>query len=446
MGRYVFRLPDVGEGTAEAEIVAWHVAVGDRIEEDQPLVDVTTDKAVVEIAAPVAGRVVSLNGAAGEMIAVGSDLVVLDVEGEGNATAGQTPSAAAASPTLAADDVAPEEATQTIPAEAKRETLSPPAAPTSTAAGDRSEGQRAVSAFPAASTTRTPGEKPVAAPAVRGRARELGIELQFVPGTGPGGRITHADLDAYIVRGTNVAGQGRAVMSPKDGVEEHPLIGVRRKIAERMQEAKRRIPHFSYIEEVDMTALESLRLQLNAKYAQRPKLTLLPFVMRALVTTLPEHPEINARFDDDKGVVHRYQGVHIGIATQTPNGLVVPVVRHAEALDLWGCADEIVRLASAARENRATREQLAGSTITITSLGPIGGVATTPVINYPEVAIIGINKLVERPVVQGGQIVVRRMMNLSCSFDHRVVDGWNAAEFVQKLKGCLEQPAMLFID
>ena len=446
MGRYVFRLPDVGEGTAEAEIVAWHVAVGDRIEEDQPLVDVTTDKAVVEIATPVAGRVVSLNGAAGEMIAVGSDLVVLDVEGEGNATAAQTPSAAAASPTLAADDVAPEEATQTVPAEAQRETSSPPATPTSTAAGDRSEGQRAVSASPAASTTRTPGEKPVAAPAVRGRARELGIELQFVPGTGPGGRITHADLDAYIVRGTNVAGQGRAVMSPKDGVEEHPLIGVRRKIAERMQEAKRRIPHFSYIEEVDMTALESLRLQLNAKYAQRPKLTLLPFVMRALVTTLPEHPAINARFDDDKGVVHRYQGVHIGIATQTPNGLVVPVVRHAETRDLWACADEIARLASAARENRATREQLAGSTITITSLGPIGGVATTPVINYPEVAIIGINKLVERPMVLGGQIVVRRMMNLSCSFDHRVVDGWNAAEFVQELKAFLEQPATLFID
>ena len=434
MGRYVFKLPDVGEGTAEAEIAAWHVVAGDRIDEDQPLVDVTTDKAIVEIPAPVSGRVISLHGAVGEKIAVGSDLVVFEVEGEGTDEAAKTPSVAAPSPA------------QTPRAETKPKAISPPTAPRSEITDEPSALRRVVGAAQPAFATRTPGEKPVAAPAVRRRARDLGVELQFIPGSGPGGRITHADLDAYLAGGVSIPRQGKVSALPKQGIEEHKVIGIRRKIAERMQEAKRRIPHFSYIEEVDMTALEALRLHLNARYPQRPKLTVLPFLMRALVATLPEHPEINARFDDDGGVVHRHEGVHIGIATQTPNGLVVPVVRHAEARDLWECAAEVARLANAAREGKVTREELAGSTITITSLGAMGGVATTPVINYPEVAIVGVNKLIERPVVVGGQIVVRKMMNLSCSFDHRVVDGWNAAAFVQKLKGFLEQPASLFIE
>ena len=443
MGRYVFKLPDVGEGTAEAEISAWHVVVGDRVEEDQPLVDVTTDKAIVEISAPVSGTVISLHGAAGEMVAVGADLVVLEVEGNGGTKVSKTqfthaPSSAAALHQQLSS--APEASAETA-AQAVR-------LPTARLAAAEAPALRRVAANePAAFSTRTPGEKSVAAPAVRRRAQELGVALQFVPGSGPGGRITHADLDAFLAGGGQVSRLVGCAALPKQGIEEHKVIGIRRKIAERMQEAKRRIPHFSYIEEVDVTTLEALRLHVNTKYAQqRPKLTLLPFLMRALVSALPAHPEINARFDDDNGVIRRHEGVHIGIATQTPNGLVVPVVRHAETRDLWECASEVARLANAARDGKAAREDLAGSTITITSLGALGGVATTPVINYPEVAIVGVNKLLERPVVRDGQIVVRKMMNLSCSFDHRVVDGWNAAEFVQALKNFLEQPATLFID
>lgn len=444
MGRYVFKLPDVGEGTAEAEISAWHVVVGDRVEEDQPLVDVTTDKAIVEISAPVSGTVISLHGAAGEMVAVGADLVVLEVEGNGDTKVSKTqfthaPSSAAAPHQQLSS--APEASAETAAAQAVR-------LPTARLAAAEAPALRRVAANePAAFSTRTPGEKSVAAPAVRRRAQELGVALQFVPGSGPGGRITHADLDAFLAGGGQVSRLVGGAALPKQGIEEHKVIGIRRKIAERMQEAKRRIPHFSYIEEVDVTTLEALRLHVNTKYAQqRPKLTLLPFLMRALVSALPAHPEINARFDDDNGVIRRHEGVHIGIATQTPNGLVVPVVRHAETRDLWECASEVARLANAARDGKAAREDLAGSTITITSLGALGGVATTPVINYPEVAIVGVNKLLERPVVRDGQIVVRKMMNLSCSFDHRVVDGWNAAEFVQALKNFLEQPATLFID
>lgn len=444
MGRYVFKLPDVGEGTAEAEISAWHVAVGDRIEEDQPLVDVTTDKAIVEIPAPVSGTVISLHGTAGEMVAVGSDLVVLEVEGDGDTEVYKTQLTHAPSPAETSHQKLALESAASNQTAAKAVSL-----PTArSAVANEAPAPRLVAVdAPSAFSTRTPGEKSVAAPAVRRRAQELGVALQFVPGSGPGGRITHADLAAYLADGALISRPVRGAALPKQGIEEHKVIGIRRMIALRMQDAKRRIPHFSYIEEVDVTALEALRLHVNTKYAQqRPKLTLLPFLMRALVSTIPAHPEINARFDDDNGVVRRHAGVHIGIATQTPNGLVVPVVRHAETRDLWECATEVARLASAAREGKASREDLAGSTITITSLGALGGVATTPVINYPEVAIVGVNKLLERPVVRAGQIVVRKMMNLSCSFDHRVVDGWNAAEFVQALKNFLEQPATLFID
>jgi 2-oxoisovalerate dehydrogenase E2 component (dihydrolipoyl transacylase) len=390
MGRYVFKLPDVGEGLAEAEISQWHVAAGDRIREDQPLVDVTTDKAVVEIPAPASGIVVSIHGAVGEKVAVGSELVVIETQAE--IPAGPKPSAAA--------EPAP---TAVAPAKA-------------------------------------PGHA-LASPAVRQRARELGVELQLIHGSGPGGRVTHADLDALRT------GSSREAPTRKEEVEEHRVVGIRRKIAERVQEAKRRIPHFSYIEEVDVTALEELRLHLNETHAgKRVRLTPLPFLMRALALALPAHPEINARFDDEKGVVHRHSAVHIGIATQTPNGLLVPVVRHVETRELWDCAAEAARLAAAAREGKATRDELSGSTITITSLGALGGVASTPVINYPEVAIVGVNRIIERPVARNAAVVVRKMMNLSSSFDHRVVDGWNAAELIQKVKSLLEQPATLFMD
>ena len=426
MGQYVFKLPDVGEGTAEAEIAAWHVAVGDMVTEDQHLVDIMTDKAVVEIPSPVAGRIVALHGAAGEMRPVGGALIEFEVEGAGNAKAAAPPKPVEAAPVA----VKPPEPK---PVEAKP-------APTAPAPVAR---EAAKPAF----ATRAAGDKPLASPAVRKRAWDLGIELQFVPGTGPAGRIGHDDLDGFIASGGTAKAAGPARDVKREGVEEIKIIGLRRKIAEKMQEAKRRIPHFSYIEEIDVTALEELRQHLNAtKKADRPKLTILPFLMRAMTRVLPDYPQINARFDDDAGVVHRHAGVHMGIATQTPTGLVVTVVAHAEALDVWQSATEVARLATAARDGKATREEMSGSTITITSLGAMGGLASTPVINRPEVAIVGVNKMIDRPMVRDGQIVIRKMMNLSASFDHRIVDGWDAAEFIQRVRGLLEQPATLFMD
>ncbi|MBA3774542.1 MAG: 2-oxo acid dehydrogenase subunit E2, partial [Ramlibacter sp.] len=295
--------------------------------------------------------------------------------------------------------------------------------------------------------TRAPGDKPIASPAVRRRAWELGIELQYVNGSGPAGRIMHEDLDVYLAsRGQPAPRAGGSAYAQRHEEETVAVIGLRRMIAQKMQEAKRRIPHFTYVEEIDVTEVEALRGKLNTKYAaQRGKLTLLPFVARAVVLALRDFPQMNARYDDDGGTVTRYGAVHLGIATQTEPGLMVPVLRHAEALDLWACAGEIAQLANAARSGKATREQLTGSTITITSLGPLGGIVTTPVINHPEVAIIGTNRMVERPMIRGGAVVVRQMMNLSSSFDHRVVDGVDAAEFVQAIRALLESPALLFV-
>ncbi len=289
------------------------------------------------------------------------------------------------------------------------------------------------------------GQKPLASPAVRRRAWDLGIELQFVPGTGPGGRITQQDLEAHIAAGTRRPPSAVPTLARRDGVEEVPIIGLRRVIAEHLQQSKRQIPHFSYIEEVDVTVLEELRAQLNARHEARGHLTLLPFLMRAILNAVTDHPQVNARYDDAAGVLHRHNAVHIGVATQTEGGLLVPVVRHAEALDLWQSAAELRRLAEAARAGKAARDELSGSTITITSLGALGGLAATPVINYPEVAIVGVNRIAERPVVRDGQIAIRKMMNLSSSFDHRIVDGWEAAAFIQRIKELLEQPALLFI-
>jgi 2-oxoisovalerate dehydrogenase E2 component (dihydrolipoyl transacylase) len=424
MGHYVFKLPDVGEGTAEAEIVAWHVKVGDVITEDQNLVDVMTDKATVEMTSPVSGKVVKMHGEPGEMAPVGAPLVELEVEGAGNAKPGAKPAEAK---TVEEPKPAPKaEAPKPVVAAQKKEPVR----------------EVAVAAAP-----RKFGDKPIASPAVRARAEELGIKLQYVTPTGPAGRITHEDLEGFAASGGQVS-MGRAGgYAKRDGIAEIKVIGLRRKIAESMQNAKRRIPHFAYVEEVDMTELESLRTHLNkTKQKDQPKLTVLPFFMRALVKVLPGYPQINARFDDEAGVVHRFSPVHIGIATQTANGLIVPVVHHAEALDVWQSALEVARVSTAARENKATKDVLSGSTITITSLGPLGGVVTTPVINYPEVAIIGPNAIIDRPVVRDGTIVVRKMMNLSSSFDHRVVDGYDAAEFIQRVKALLEHPALLFME
>jgi 2-oxoisovalerate dehydrogenase E2 component (dihydrolipoyl transacylase) len=434
MGRFVFKLPDVGEGTAEAEIVAWHVKIGDTIQEDQHLVDVMTDKATVEMTSPVSGKVISLHGEPGSMAPVGAPLVVLDVEGAGNEKPSTgNGSSAPAKNGKAAPPPAPKLETKPAPAPVAKAAPAPAPKP-------------AVIETPAP-VARTPGDKPLASPAVRARAQELGIHLQYVPGSGPGGRISHADLDNYVAKGAPTSRPGGSGYAQRQGEEEIKVIGLRRKIAEKMQDAKRRIPHLAYVEEIDMTEVEALRVQLNStKRPDQPKLTLLPFIMRAVVRVLPEFPQINARFDDDAGVVHRFAPVHIGIATQTANGLIVPVVKHAEARDLWDAATEVARVAGLARDNKASKDDLSGSTITITSLGALGGVVTTPVINHPEVAIIGPNAIIERPVVHNGHIAVRKMMNLSSSFDHRVVDGFDAAQFIQRIKALLQHPSLMFMD
>jgi 2-oxoisovalerate dehydrogenase E2 component (dihydrolipoyl transacylase) len=388
MGIRIIKLPDVGEGVAEAELVEWHVKVGDSVQEDQVLAAVMTDKATVEIPAPVAGTVLALGGEVGGILAVGSELVRLEVAGEGQAEVAAKPHEAvvAPSPPVLARTPAPVEPPKPVPAQ--RPTREP---------------------------TR---EKPIASPALRKRARDVGVDLRQVRGTGPAGRISHDDLDAFL-RGGEAKPSARAANT---AVETVKIIGLRRRIAQKMAESKRRVAHFSYVEEVDVTAVEALRATLNAEKKDRPRLTLMPFLMLALVRAVADFPEVNALYDDEAETVERHGGVHIGIATQTPSGLMVP------------------------REGRATRDELSGSTITITSLGALGGIASTPVINRPEVAIVGINKQVVRPVWQGGQFVPRTMMNLSSSFDHRVIDGYVAASFIQRLKTLLEAPATIFIE
>ena len=436
----IVKLPDIGEGVAEAEVVEWHVKVGDAVRQDQVLADVMTDKATVEIPSPADGTVTALGGDAGMMLAVGSELVRLDV---GAVASGAGDGAA---PEPVADGLAPQEAPPPPrPHEAaspKRLLVPEPPPPrTPSAAAEVTP----VAARGPAGPPRASGERPLASPAVRRRAVEAGVDLRQLRGTGPAGRIGHDDLDAYL-RGTPApsAPTGRA---ENTWVEDVKVIGLRRRIARSMAESKRRVAHFSYVEEVDVTALEELRVSLNRRFAAtRPKLTLIPFLVQALVRAVPAFPGLNALYDDEAEVIHRHGGVHVGIATQTPSGLMVPVLRHAEARDLWGCAAEVQRLAEAARGGLASRDELSGSTITITSLGALGGIASTPVINHPEVAIVGVNRQVMRPMWRDGAVVPRLMMNLSSSFDHRVVDGYDAASFIQALKGLLETPALLFLE
>ncbi|AMU15250.1 2-oxo acid dehydrogenase subunit E2 [Burkholderia cenocepacia] len=437
MGIHVIKMPDIGEGIAEVELVAWHVEVGQTIKEDQPLADVMTDKAAVEIPSPVTGKVIELGGRIGEMMAVGSELIRLEVEGDGNLKAGapvretkvETAPVAVAAPSKPVADASAGSSAQ-------------PAAPRAPAKPRREEPV----AQPRAALA--PGERPLASPAVRQRAWDMGIELRYVRGTGEAGRILHADLDAYARTGGGSAhgAQPRGYDERHDETEV-PVIGLRRAIARKMQEAKRRIPHFSYVEEIDVTELESLRTELNRRHGDtRGKLTPLPLLIRAMVIALRDFPQINARFDDEAGIVTRYGAVHMGVATQTDGGLTVPVLRHAEARDVWSISAEIARLADAVRANRAQRDELSGSTITISSLGALGGIVSTPVINHPEVGIVGVNRIVERPMIRDGAIVARKMMNLSSSFDHRVVDGADAAEFIQAVRAVLERPALLFVE
>ncbi|HMH87128.1 MAG TPA: dihydrolipoamide acetyltransferase family protein [Steroidobacteraceae bacterium] len=424
MSQFTFKMPDLGEGTVDAEIVAWHTKPGDLVAEDQLIVEVMTDKAAVEVPAPVSGRVVSVTGAPGDKVAVGSPLIVFEL------------SDGAAAPAAAVPAVAAPAAVPVVPAAAPAPTK-PVSAPAPTAA-------------PTAAPAVAPTAAPTAAPAAKGRvmtspanrrlAREAGIDLATVAGSGPGGRILRADLQSGAPRETSADATDTA------DTTEIKVIGLRRLIAERMSEAKRTIPHFAYVEEVDVTELESLREHLNhSRPNDAGSLSYLPLVVMALTRVLETFPQCNVLYDAARGVLVRHRAMHVGIATQTPDGLKVPVVRNAQSLTLWEMAAEIRRLAERARSNKATREELVGSTITVTSLGKLGGIASTPIINAPEVAIIGLNKAVERPVVAQGAVVVRRIMNLSSSFDHRFVDGYDAAAMIQALKERLEHPATIFI-
>ena len=442
MGIHIIKMPDIGEGIAEVELVAWHVQVGDMVKEDQTLADVMTDKATVEIPSSVSGKVLALGGPVGQVMAVGSEVIRIEVEGAGNLKDADAEQKVPPAPVKPAQ-VATEKIATTAPAAPAAAAPAAPATPVRAAAPAPNR------AAPAAANQRTPGDKPLASPAVRRRAWDLGVDLQYVPGSGPAGRISHQDLDAFVARGARGAAAVGADLRYQERSDEEavPVIGLRRKIAHKMQEAKRRIPHFTYVEEVDMTELEALRQRLNALHGKaRGKLTVIPFLARAMVLALRDFPHLNARYDDEADVLTKYGAVHLGIAAQTDGGLMVPVLRHAETKDLWTCAVEVARLAEAARTGKAARDELTGSTITITSLGALGGIVSTPVINRPEVAIVGVNRMVERPMVRGGAVVLRQMMNLSSSFDHRVVDGMHAAEFIQKVRGYLECPATLFVE
>jgi 2-oxoisovalerate dehydrogenase E2 component (dihydrolipoyl transacylase) len=431
MGLRSIKMPDVGEGVAEAEIVEWAVKVGDLVREDQVVAAVMTDKATVEIPTPVAGSVVALGGAVGEVLAVGSELIRIEAPGLPDSLAPAAPKSRAEPPRPEATS-APGQELEPTPEPAPR------VKPVETAALRAPERKTA--------PPRSLGEKPLASPAVRLKARETGVDLRFVHGSGPAGRVTQEDLEAFVARPPETA-KTVALRAPNAAVETIKVIGMRRRIAQNMAESSRRVAHFSYIEEVDVTALEELRASLNATASEeRPKLTMVPFLMLAIVKAVGDYPQVNAHYDDDNDVLTRFGAVHLGVATQTPNGLMVPVVRHAETLGLHQCAREMRRVTEAARQGVAARDELIGSTITLTSLGALGGVASTPVVNRPEVAIVGVNKMVVRPVWRDGGFIPRKMMNLSSSFDHRVVDGYDAATFIQRLRALIETPATLFIE
>jgi len=425
MARFEFKLPDIGEGIAEAEIVAWHVKVGDEIAEDQQIADMMTDKATVEMESPVAGKVIELAGEVGDQVPIGSVLAVIETEGADRAAEPVDDSKDERPLADGAVEATPEQAHEIPVVAADVEADKPKSAPAPRVEPEVAEKEPA-------------HVKVLASPAVRARARDLGIDLGQVR-TG-GDRIRHSDLDAYLLyNGGTVS--SRPAAARKD--ETIKVVGLRRKIAENMQEAKRRIPHFTLVEEFDVTALEETRAMMNADRGSNPKLTLLPFLITAMSKAIADWPMLNATYDDDANVITRSGAVHMGMATQTPNGLMVPVIRNAQSLSVWQLASEILRLSDAARSGKAAREELSGSTITISSLGPMGGIASTPVINRPEVAILAVNKLEEKLVPVDGEIEIRKRMNLSLSCDHRVVDGWDAASFMQTLKAYIENPLRL---
>ncbi|WP_294235816.1 dihydrolipoamide acetyltransferase family protein [uncultured Sphingomonas sp.] len=435
MARFTFRLPDIGEGISEAEIVAWHVKLGDRVEEDQSVADMMTDKATVEMESPVSGTVVELAGEVGDQVPIGSALMVIETD-----VVEASPATEEA--VLEAENPGVEEAQTPSPLWGEGRGEGPPQA-----TPPAESPVAAPHPDPLPRGEREQEKKVLASPAVRARAHDLGVDLGSVK-PAEGDRVRHSDLDAFLRYGS---GQGYTPARAPRADETVRIIGMRRRIAENMAASKRAIPHFTYVEEIDVTALEETRAQLNAGRGNRPKLTMLPLLIVAICKTLPDFPMLNARYDDEAGVVHRSGAVHMGMATQTPAGLMVPVIRHAESRNVWQLATEIARLAEAARAGSIASGDMGGGTITLTSLGPLGGIATTPVINRPEVAIIGPNRIVERPVFRsdgrGGETIARaKLMNLSISCDHRVVDGYDAASYVQALKRLLETPVMLFAD
>ncbi len=430
MGKFEFKLPDIGEGVVEGEVVEWMVAVGDTVKEDDPILSVMTDKATVEIPAPCDGVVASIVGEAGDILPVGGVCIVFDVDGEGNASEASETSEPVAEKPEAAEEKAPVEEKAAAPPAPE---LPPVAAQPATAP-----------------VARAAGTKALASPAVRQRARAANIDLQLVAGSGPAGRISHADLDRHIAGGAAAATPsmpiGGVAKVARNGTEDIKVIGLRRKIADGMMSSYSTIPHFSYFEEVDVTELEALRQHLNATRPEgAPKLTYLPFIMQALVKALAQRPECNAVYDDEAGVVTRHEAINLGIATQTDRGLYVPVVKHVEAMDIWQAAAEMGRVTQATRDGKAGVDDLTGSTFTITSLGRLGGLGATPIINKPEVGILGVHNAKDRAVVHNGHVVVRRIMNLSSSWDHRVVDGHDGASLVQLVKSYLEHPATIFM-
>lgn len=423
MARFEFRLPDIGEGIAEAEIVRWHVRVGDRVSEDQGVADMMTDKATVEMESPVSGIITELGGEVGDRVPIGSPLLVIETDDVEAFPPAPEPASTAKAELDAAGGLAPE----------PEHTIDSP-----------SDAESVLESGPEMTEVIAPQSeaRPLASPAVRARAKALGVDLAHVKAQ-DGKRIRHADLDIFLSYG---AAQGYRPAGARRADEAIKIIGMRRRIAEKMAASKRNIPHFNYVEEIDVTGLEAMRADLNANRGDRPKLTMLPFLIVAICKALPDFPMMNARFDDEAGVVTRHGAVHLGMATQTDRGLMVPVIRDAQDRNIWQLSAEITRLAEAARSGKATSEELSGSTLTITSLGPLGGIASAPVINRPEVAIIGPNRVVERPVIRNGEIVAAKLMNLSISCDHRVIDGWDAASYVQAVRKMLETPVLLFAD
>ena len=437
MAKFTFNMPDIGEGIAEAEIVQWHKQVGDTVSEDEEFVDMMTDKATVPMESPVTGKILEIAGGEGDMVSIGSMLVVIEVEGEVPEDVVEE----AAAETEAAPGSAPAPKDEAVEERIEVENSDASDADDALAADPQPE------PLPAPTPAPEPAQhaKVLATPAVRKRAKDLGVDLAQVK-PAEDGRVRHGDLDQFL---SYNAGYGAAAAPRAD--EEKKVIGMRRRIAENMAASKRNIPHFSYVEECDVTDLEVLRAQLNSNRGDKPKLTILPLLITAICKTLPDFPMINARYDDEAGVVTRHGAVNLGMAAQTDAGLMVPVIRNAQAQNLWQLANEISRLAEAARSGTAKSEEMQGGTLTVTSLGPLGGVATTPVINRPEVAIIGPNRIIERPMYVTGsdgveRIEKRKLMNISISCDHRVVDGWDAASFVQALKRLLETPALILID